>query len=322
MAKKASDREVCIPLGHWLTTMTRSVPLWESQAVAFFEKNPQKVFLRTEFARILTEQETEWGAPRSLTPSRLIKVLYRRGLREVDFVQERLPDSASGETPPKPTKTLTRLAWGDPNPYSLGASLRTGAYLSHASAVFLHGLTQEVPKTIYVNKEQSEKPSDPSSLTQEALDRAFQNKQRVSTYIFVHNDNRFVLLSGKHTNRLEVSNVEIEGGATVPATKLERTLIDITVRPLYAGGVFEVAKAFQAAKERVSVSTLVATLKKLEYVYPYHQAIGYYMERAGFSGRQLDRVRSLGLTYRFYLANSLHNPRLVPEWNLWVPDGL
>lgn len=302
--------------------MSRAVPSWETRAIAFFERTPQKVFQRTEFARILMEQNTEWGAPRSLTPSRLISVLHRNGLREVDLIQELPPDGSSSELPPKPPKTLTRLAWGEPNPYSLGASLRSGAYLSHASAVFLHGLTQEVPKTIYVNKEQSEKPSDPSSLTQESLDRAFQNKQRVSTYVFVHKDHRFLLLSGKHTNRLEVANLQIEGGATVPVTKVERTLIDITVRSLYAGGVFEVAKAFVAARERVSVSTLVATLKKLEYVYPYHQAIGYYMERAGFSQNQLERVRSLGLDYRFYLANNLHAPRLVPQWNLWVPDGL
>jgi predicted transcriptional regulator of viral defense system len=47
-------------------------------------------------------------------------------------------------------------------------------------------------------------------------------------------------LSGKNTNRLEVSQLRDPQGQLVDATKLERTLIDIAVRPAYAGGVFEV----------------------------------------------------------------------------------
>ena len=59
-------------------------------------------------------------------------------------------------------------------------------------------------------------------------------------------------------------------------TNLERTLIDATVRPVYAGGVFEVRKAYELAKEKVSVNRLAALLQKLDYTYPYHQAIGFY----------------------------------------------
>ena len=61
-------------------------------------------------------------------------------------------------------------------------------------------------------------------------------------------------------------------------TNLERTLIDAAVRPVYAGGVFEVRKAYQLAKEKVSVNRLAALLQKLNYIYPYHQAIGFYLE--------------------------------------------
>ena len=74
-------------------------------------------------------------------------------------------------------------------------------------------------------------------------------------------------------------------------TNLERTLIDITVRPVYSGGVFEVAKAFELAKEKLSVNSLTAMLKKLEYTYPYHQAVGFYLERAGYKSSLLDLLR-------------------------------
>ena len=45
-----------------------------------------------------------------------------------------------------------------PTPYNFALSIRGGAYLSHGSAVHLLGLTEQQPRTIYVNKEQSLKP--------------------------------------------------------------------------------------------------------------------------------------------------------------------
>src|SRR5882672_4945604 len=47
---------------------------------------------------------------------------------------------------------------------------------------------------------------------------------------------RIVLLSGKHTGRLGVTKTLGPQGEQLELTDLERTLIDIAVRPTYAGG--------------------------------------------------------------------------------------
>ncbi|MET5019919.1 hypothetical protein AAHH78_32915, partial [Burkholderia pseudomallei] len=100
-----------------------------------------------------------------------------------------------------------------------------------------------------------------------------------------HAGKKIYLLKGAHTGHLGVITEPVtdEGGQEVLAslTNLERTLIDITVRPVYAGGVFEVDKAFELAKDRVSINRLVPILRKLDFAYHYHQAIRYNLERAG-----------------------------------------
>jgi len=52
-----------------------------------------------------------------------------------------------------------------------------------------------------------------------------------------------------------------------------------------------VLRAFRASRSRISVRRLLLTLQKFQYVYPYHQAIGFYMQRAGFPERDHRRFR-------------------------------
>jgi predicted transcriptional regulator of viral defense system len=138
-------------------------------------------------------------------------------------------------------------------------------------------------------------------------------------------DVNICLINGKNTGQLGVVTQSMQYDSPNPVqvrvTNIERTLIDITVRPSYAGGVFEVLKAYSLAQDQVSVNALVATLKKIEHTYPYHQAIGYYLERAGYPSKMLDLVRRLPMAYDFYLANAMGDTEYVKEWRLFIPKG-
>lgn len=276
--------------------------------VKFFDDAGRRVYSHKEIAAIFSENRAHWRLAQSLTTRGFFEFITER----THFQVKRLGSERYGR--------LLRYAWRDASPYQVGLSLRNGSYLSHGTAVYLHGLTDQSPKTIYVNREQSPKPR-PRSMTQEAINRSFSARQRKSNYIFFSDGWRFVLISGKNTGKLGVEKIKDSTGATVDVTSIERTLIDITVRSEYAGGVYQVLAAYQAARDRASVSKLLEILKKLDHAYPYHQAIGCYMQRAGYEQASYSKFAKLGFQYDFYLAHGISNPHFNQDWRLHCPQG-
>lgn len=212
----------------------------------------------------------------------------------------------------------SKYALGDVSEYEIALSLQPGSYMSHYSAMHLHGLIENIPRVIYANKEQSRKPRYSSNLTQESLDRAFSRPMRRTKQIAQYNRFLIYLLNGKHTGNLGVIDRELDG-ITIRITGLEKTLVDAVVRPDYSGGTEEVLKAFTAAKDEVSVNKMLAILKKMDYIYPYHQAVGFYLERAGYKENVLQLVEELGIEYNFYLTYQMTDKVLNDRWKLYVP---
>jgi len=277
-----------------------------------FQDSQKRIFSSAEIAQILSENRRTWRLAQNTTSSEFLSFLLRRTkLRDIRLDPVNHPDY-----PP-----IRRYSWGgEVSPYELAVQLKPNAYLCHATAVLIHGLTDQLPATIHVNCEQSPKPKPAGILTQQGIDRAFRSKQRESQFLFQWEQWQFRLISGKYTRRLGVTPTKFDG-ATLDVTNLERTLIDITVRPAYAGGVYQVLQAYRSAQPRISVATLVATLRELDYVYPYHQAIGFYMQRAGYEEKQYIKLRKSGLKFNFYLAHDMRESDFDPEWQLFFPKG-
>jgi hypothetical protein len=69
------------------------------------------------------------------------------------------------------------------------------------------------------------------------------------------------------------------------------------------------------------VSTLLVVLKKLDYKYPYHQVIGFYMQRAGYDSSRYERLRELPTEFDFYLAHGIGEKQYDQHWKLFYPKG-
>jgi hypothetical protein len=292
-----------------LHTLPTRIQIAKPDIVAFFERAERKVYSFTELSHILTENRQGWRLAQSFTRTDFIDFLLEKtSLKEATLKSENYG-------------ALVRYVWGDASVYEVALSLRKSSYLTHGTAVFLHALNDQLPSTVYVNHEQSPK-QHPAELSQEAIHRVFSRPQRQSNYSFAYQGSNIIVINGKHTERLEVGKIAGPDGTLLDITKLERTLIDIAVRPSYAGGPFQILEAYKRAKDRASVNTLVATLKKLDYVYPYHQVIGFYMECAGYEENRLSLLEKLGMNFDFYLAHAMHDRKYNRRWRLFHPAGL
>jgi predicted transcriptional regulator of viral defense system len=276
-----------------------------------FSEASQKVYSETEIARVLRENRNIWELAESTRVLDFISFLEKDGkLKKYQFRSKHY------------NLKITRYSWGTASLYELALSIKQRAYFCHATAVTLHGLAKLSRKTIYLNVEQSTKPPGTSSLTQGGIDRAFSGRQRQSNLIYTYNASSIVMIAGKNTSRLGVEEIAGPASETIPVTNLERTLIDIVVRPAYAGGTSQLLKAYRTAKGRISVDRLVAILKQLAYVYPYHQPIGFLMQKAGYPASGLAQLSALGLNHDFYLAHGLQQPEYSKDWRLFYPKDL
>lgn len=277
--------------------------------VALFEASPQRVYRERELAQVVASHRGAW------------RLALSTGLEEfVELMTGATPLQTIAVELEGQDKRL--FTWGAATAFEVAAQVLPRAYLSHYTALYLHDLTEQIPKQLFVNQEQSAKAPAAALLTQADVDAAFARPQLPSRRRGVYGAYAFVLLHGQHTGQLGVATQAHFAAGRVPVTGLERTLIDVVVRPDYAGGVHQVLDAYRRAAARVSVNRLVGLLTKLGYRSPYHQAIGFYMEKAGnYKPAQLNLLRKLERPLDFYLAHEMRETRYSAEWRLHYPPG-
>jgi predicted transcriptional regulator of viral defense system len=273
----------------------------------------QKVYAKAQLASMLLQNRRSWHLPEHTTVADFISFLAKHG----DLRRNRLRSEAYG-------KEIIRYSWGKTSVLELAGSISPRGYLCHSTALMIHGLVESKPKVgpIYLNVEQSLKQSTNRSLTQDGIDRAFSGNQRQSNLIYKCNRVPVIMMAGKNTNRLGVEQKTGPGSESLQVTNLERTLVDIVVRPTYAGGPSQVLNAYRAAKDRVSIDALIAVLNRLDYAYPYHQAIGFLMQKAGYAEDSLAKLRTLEQIFDFYLGHKMQDPEYSEQWRLFYPRDL
>jgi predicted transcriptional regulator of viral defense system len=272
---------------------------------SYFDSLERKTFLSTDLRKIFARMRDSWALPKRTSYNNFLSVLLGIGLIDTVF------NAVSGY------KTV--YSWKTDNELTVMSGVRPNSYYTHLSSMFLNGLTQQIPKTYYLNYEHYT-VSPQGELSQLAIDHAFSKDQRKSNEIYSNLGRKVVVVNGKKTNRLGVIEA-LKEGVKYSYTDLERTLIDIAIRPAYSGGVFEVFNAYVEALGKVDPSKISEYLNKMDYLYPYHQVIGFYMDISGYDTDIL-KMFSRNIQFDFYLTYNIRSKDYSEKWRLFYPKGL
>lgn len=287
---------------------TSSLHKAKPEIQAFFNSQEIGVFRPDDLKKTILIKKNAWKLSKSITLKRFIGFLLKEHILKLINIKF-------------PYLNITRYIKHNASILEISSSLKNGSYLSHYSSVYIHELTEQIPKAIYLNFEQPEKLRSKKSLNQKNIDFAFRRPWRISNNLARFSDYNIYLLNGMYTGKLGVIDFIGPNGERIKVTDVERTLIDIAVRPVYSGGIFEVLKAYRSALPILDMEKLIKYLKKLDFIYPYHQAIGFYFEKAGYDVSKLELFRDFGLNYDFYLTHQIKNREYSKKWRLYYPKG-
>lgn len=292
------------------------------EITSYFKSIDMMAFNRKDLEEILLNNRKDWMLKNDFTVGAFIDNLVEYKIlkkKELTFLQHNyLVYSKSGKV----------------DIYELVGKASDKGYFSHLSAIYLHDLTVQVPNTVYLSIEQPRLRNNPENrISQQSIDESFYKEAKLSnayTKIMLNKKQWTIYQIYRTGYYHENENYSLESyvknnGIEYKRTSLERTLIDIAIRPEYSGGIEIVREAYYNAQNKVSANRIGAILQGMKTVYPYHQSIGFLMEISGnYTESQLGIMKRIPQEYDFYLIHGYKKVDLKynKEWRIFYPSYL
>lgn len=262
----------------------------KTQILKQFKKKPF-YFSSVDISRIKDELKKKSLIPGSMSYDRFLNRLIDEGLNTFSL-------SVQGSY-------KTRYSFKKNLDHDLFASILSGkkTFLSMTTALRLQGLTDYRNEVIFVSREQSDKGyyNYDNELKQEAVDTAFiQGIPRYSNSIGELDGKNYVFLSPKYSDCYEV--ITMKNGVKV--SSINRAFVEMIVNIHYFKTYTTIIDIFQPLKEKLDIRKIYKFIEMLNYIYPYFQCAGFYLEQIGFSKDELIEFKDIVSDLNFYTQKS------------------
>lgn len=283
-----------------------------NQTIAdYFHNIDTQAFTTFDLSNIFDKNRDRWKIASYRTAKHFFKYLETSGILKLKTLKHQSTGSI---------KTI--LSKSNANYYDIALTIKKDGYLSNYTAMSIHQLTLQIPKSIYISFMKSDdgrSNSSDTTLSQNSIDQAFSKPQRITSEVYKSEiDNYRLYFIQKGFSEKEIG---LESNHGITFTDLERTLIDIAIRPAYSGGVFEVLEAYVNAREVIDTNKLYTYLNQLNYIYPYHQLIGFYLEKANYEEQKYLKFYENISSLKFYLTYNISNKQYDEKWKIYFPKG-
>lgn len=255
-----------------------------------FKKKPF-YFSNVDISRIKDELKKKSLIPKNMSYDRFFNRLIDEGLNTFTL-------SIKGSY-------KTRYSFKKNLDHDLFASILSGkkTFLSMTTALRFQGFTDYRNDVIFISREQSDKGyyDHENVLKQAAVDKAFrQSTPRYSNSIGELDGKSYVFLSPKYSDCYEV--ITMKNGVKV--SSINRSFVEMIINIHYFKTYTTIINIFRPLKEKLDVKKIYTFIKILNYIYPYFQCAGFYLEQIGFRKDELIEFKNNISDLNFYTQKS------------------
>jgi predicted transcriptional regulator of viral defense system len=186
--------------------------------------------------------------------------------------------------------------------FEIAMALAKPATISHWSALHHHGLTEQVPRRVFV-----------LTTTEASVPRALKSSATKVRNDYLIGGTIYQFIQVKPERFFGTERVWI-GEARVTITDPERTLLDGLSMPHYCGDFAEVLHAFQARGTNLNVERIIEYALKLDAATA--KRLGWVLERQGVEPATLERLALVPI--KGYRALDPTGPRKGPCNRRWM----
>jgi predicted transcriptional regulator of viral defense system len=249
---------------------------------------------------------------------------FVRALQEEQILQVHALKAKNGKT----ISLYGSYPLRDLSPCQVATAMFPDGYFCNLTSIYFHSLTKQIPNVVYICHEtitpKRRRDSDIPSDTR--LRNAFIKPHRYTTYVVEFEGHEIVVIDREKGSDHGVVEVRKRGAACPQGSRvtcLERALIDAVVAPHYNGGIASLCAYFRAAQKRLRIERLLEICRKLDFVYPYAQSIGFFLDRSGLQKQAAEMRRTFPPQRQFFVDHDAKSSwEYDDQWMLFYPKGL
>lgn len=201
----------------------------------------------------------------------------------------------------------------DFNIYNFCNSLEKNSFFSMSTALNLQGLSDFRSDYIFVSKERSTRIEQGNvTLTQKDIDNAFSKKPR-RTNAYDKIDNHIVVLL--EVNKTDAFEIIKYNGYKV--SSLNRAFVEMITNVQYLQSSEIIIEVFMKIKEKLNLNTIYTIIEKFDFIYPYFQLAGFYLEQIGYSKDELSRFYNKKSGLNFYTQKNKNPYEFDEYWKIY-----
>jgi len=198
------------------------------------------------------------------------------------------------------------------NIYDFASSLENKSFFPMFTSLNIQGLSNYRNNFVFISKERKERNNFASRiLTQDAIDKAFASSPRRTKAHDVINGYNVVSLESNNTGSIGI--IDYNG---YKVSSINRALVEIISNIHYFVSPDNVISEFKAIKDKLNINEIFKIIEKFDFIYPYYQLAGYYLEKIGFTKNELIKFYSKKSELIFYTIKNKEEYKLDTYWNI------